>query len=168
MEINTQNLEALLQLQEQQAQLPRRSNNQAQGFEALLNNQLSAGSAIDKTLNPNAAQEAQANLYSQLILETPKTDNAMDPDMAVLEAAFEQASGTLDMWDKYAAILGSSPADSALRDAYSLLEGIDDRIMELRNNPSANSNPALNGLLNELEVLSTTEKFKFNRGDYLA
>ncbi len=168
MEINTQNMEALLQLQEQQAQLPRRSNNQAQGFEALLNDQLSAGAAVDKTLNRNAVQDAQASMYSQLIMETPGTDKVLDPDMAVLDAAFEQASGTLDMWDKYAAILGSSPADSALRDAYSLLEGIDNRILELRNNSVANSNPALNGLLNELEVLATTERFKFNRGDYIS
>lgn len=168
MEINTQNLEALLQLQEQQAQLPRKSNNQAKGFEALLQNQMAAEGANGSTINPLAAQEAQANLYSQLILETQNTDTAMNPDMAVLDAAFQQASGTLDMWDKYAAILGSSPADSALRDAYSLLEGIDDRIGEMRNNPAITGNIALNGLLNELEILSTTEKFKFNRGDYLA
>lgn len=167
MEINTQNLEALLQLQEQQAQLPRRSNNQAQGFEALLNDQLAA-EAAGGLAGPSAAQEAGAALYSQLIMETPRTESVMDPDMAVLDAAFEQASGALDMWDKYAAILGTSPADSALRDAYSLLEGIDGRIMELKNNPAAGSNPALSGLLNELEVLSATEKFKFNRGDYLA
>ena len=169
MEINTQNLEAVLQLQEKQAQLPRKSNNQAQGFEALLNDQLSAGTALSgQSINPLAAQEAQANMYSQMILETPESDTAMDPDMAVLDAAFEQASGALDLWDRYAAILGSSPADSALRDAYSLLEGIGDRIGELRANPAAAGNQALNGLLNELEVLATTEKFKFNRGDYYA
>lgn len=166
MEINTQNLEALLQLQEQQAQLPRRSNNQAQGFEALLNEQLAA-EAAGGLAGSNAAQEAGAALYSQLIMETPRTES-VDPDMAVLDAAFEQAAGALDMWDRYATILGTSPANSALRDAYSLLEGIDGRITELKNNPAAGSNPALSGLLNELEVLSATEKFKFNRGDYLA
>lgn len=168
MEINTQNLEALLQLQEQQAQLPRKSNNQAKGFEALLQNQMAAETANGTTINPLAAKEAQANLYSQLILGTQNADTAVDPDMAALDAAFEQASGALDMWDRYAAVLGSSPENSALRDAYSLLEGIDDRIGELRNNTAVTGNPALNGLLNELEVLSATEKFKFNRGDYLA
>ncbi len=148
--------------------MPRRSSNQPQGFEALLQDQLTADAAPGTTINPNAAQEVQANLYGQLIVESPNTDTAIDPDMAVLEAAFDQASGALDMWDRYAAILGSSPADSALRDAYSILEGIDDKIGELRQNSAASANPALNGLLNELEILSTTEKFKFNRGDYLA
>lgn len=167
MEISTQNIEALLQLQEQQAQLPRRSNNPTQDFEALLNNELTAD-AQSKVGNPLALQEAQANFFSQLIMEAPKTEAVTNPDMAIFEEAFSQASGTLDMWDKYASILGSSPADSALRDAYSLLEGIDSRIGELRNNAAISNNPELNGLLNELEVLSATEKFKFNRGDYFA
>ena len=79
MEINTQNLEALLQLQEQQAQLPRKSNGQAKGFEALLQNQMAAEVANGTTINPLAAQEAQANLYSQLILGTQNTDTAMNP-----------------------------------------------------------------------------------------
>lgn len=156
-------MEAVLQLQEQQAQFPRRSSNQANGFEALLNNQLAA----EKTAAPLGAQEAQASVFSHLIMETPGTEAVTNPDLAVLEEAFAQASGTLDMWDKYASILGSSPADSALRDAYSLLEGIDSRIVELRGNAVTATNPALNGLLNELEILSATEKFKFNRGDYL-
>lgn len=167
MEINAQNLEALLQLREQQAQPQRKSGGQAQGFEALLNDQLHAGSSSDQTINPMAAQDAQASLYSRLILEAPQADSAMSPDMAVLDAAFEQASGALDMWDRYASILGS-PSSTALRDAYSVLEGIDSRIMELKGSPAASSNPALSGLLNELEVLSATERFKFNRGDYSA
>lgn len=167
MEINTQQLEALLQLQEQQAQLPRRSGNPAQGFDALLNDELAADIANTGAVNPLAAREAQGSMYSQMLLNTTEANEALSPEAAVLQAAFDQASGTLDLWDRYARTLGASPTDTALRDAYSLLEGIDTQVMQLRASPAASASPELNSLINELEVLAATEKFKFNRGDYI-
>lgn len=164
MEINTQQMDALLKLQEQQAQLPRKQTGQATGFEALLNRQLES----------NPAQPAQdtgrlgrAEIYSQILVDEAAPGEQLDPDSAVLLEAFEQASGTLDLWDSYAKTLGTSATDTALRDAWGLLQGIDAQVAGLRDHPARGKSSALDSILNELEVMATTEKFKFNRGDYL-
>ena len=82
-------------------------------------------------------------------------------------AAFDQASGVLNLWDQYSQILGGASTDASLRQAWTVLEGLDQNISQLRANPIAGSNAAFDGLLNELEIMAATEKFKFNRGDYL-
>lgn len=162
MEINTQQLEALLHLQEQQAQFTRKNDAEAQGFEALLNQELAA---VSKPGPDPAVSAAQATLYNPLLAD--QAGNATDPDIELMQAAFDQASGALDMWDAYAGTLGTSSSASALKDAYSLLDGIDATLSQLRANPVAGRDESLGGLLNELEILSATERFKFNRGDYL-
>lgn len=167
MEINAEQLEALLRVQEQQAQNARKPEGQPGVFDALLARQLSGqeSGAAASPLPPGA----QTALFSQILLNGAETSQATDPDAAVLQAAFEQASGTLDLWDTYAKTLGSSPADGSLREAYALLEGIDSEVTRLRRDTAdmRGKNPGLDDLLNELEVLTATEKFKFNRGDYL-
>lgn len=168
MEINAEQLEALLRVQEQQAQTARKPTGQPGVFDALLTEQLAGqdnGAAATSPLPPGA----QAALYSQILLNGVGASEATDPDTAVFQAAFDQASGTLDMWDMYAKTLGSSPTDSSLREAYALLEGIDSEVSKIRQDTAGvrGKNPGLDGLLNELEVLTATEKFKFNRGDYL-
>ena len=168
MEINAQQLEALLRVQEQQAQTARKPAGQPGAFDSLLAQQLSgqeAGVADASPLPPGA----QAVLYSQILLNGASASEATDPDTAVFQAAFDQASGTLDKWDAYAKTLGSSATDGSLREAYALLEGIDSEVARLRQDTAGvrGKNQGLDSLLNELEVLTATEKFKFNRGDYL-
>lgn len=167
MEINTQQMEALLQLQEQQAQLPHRNGAQADGFEALLARQLD--SASKETWTGQApAPLAQSGIYNPIQMDSHAGgQESEDPDMAVLQAAFDEASGALDLWDSYASALGSARPGAGLRDAYSLLEDIDARVAQLGQNPMRGKNAALDAMLNELEILSAAEKFKFNRGDYI-
>lgn len=166
MEINTQQMEALLHLQEQQAQLPRKQQSgSAPGFEELLARQLGQDiplNALDITGN------ARTSTFAHPILESGDSAEATDPDTAVLQAAFDQASGALDLWDSYTRTLGTSTSDSALRDAWGLLEGIDAQVAQLRDNPARARSSALDSMLNELEILAATERFKFNRGDYLS
>lgn len=166
MEINTQQMEALLHLQEQQAQLPRRNNGQASGFDALFNQQLQpdAAALAGMAASPVAVQ---ADIYAQTLLNSEQEHGDLDPDSAVLQAAFEQASGTLALWDNYTRILGGATSDSSLRDAWGMLEGIDAQVAQMHNHPARALNPGLDGVLNELEIMAATEKFKFNRGDYL-
>lgn len=168
MEINTQQLEALFHLQEQQAQLPRKTQGQAQGFESLLNSQLAQQAANTASPEALAVMDAHAALGNVALEPANGDSSVIDADEAAIQAAFDQAAGTLDLWDRYARTLGTSPADTALREAWSLLEGIDTQVSQMRANPVANANEALKSILNDLEVLSATEKFKFNRGDYLA
>lgn len=164
MEINTQQMEALLHLQEQQSQLPRKQSSPAGGFDALLNQQLATETGAP--LAP--AVPGVGALYGPLHVDTPETDATVDADTAVLMEAFNQASGTLDLWDTYTTTLGNSHTDTALRDAWGMLQGIDAQMAQMRANPMRSKSPALDSLLNELEVLTTTEKFKFNRGDYIS
>lgn len=164
MEINTQPLESLLNAQEQRLSLTNKEVSPAQTFEDVLNRQLS----IDETKTNEAvgADAMQTALLSQLKLERSEPV-AGGMEQEALMAAFEQASGVLNQWDEYAKILGSGSSDASLRDAWAALEGLDSNIALLRANPAVGGNAALSGMLNEFEVLSATERFKFNRGDYL-
>lgn len=166
MEINTTQLEALRQLQEQSAQMPRKNSAQTSDFDAILGQQLAQGVPAGIGKSAIAGNE-QADVYSKILLnQGDSTSEAEDPDTAVLMAAFDQASGTLNLWDSYARTLGTSTTDTALRDAWGLLQGIDAEVAQLRDNPARAKSSALDSLLNELEIMTATEKFKFNRGDY--
>lgn len=165
MEINTQQVEALLHLQEQ-GRMPRKQSDTPTGFENLLNQKLDENAARGIP-NPGLMGVNRPDLYSQIMVDSPSDKTDLDPDSAVMMAAFEQASGALDLWDSYTQTLGTSTTDTALRDAWGLLEGIDSQISQLRANPLRGRSSALDSILNELEVLTATEKFKFNRGDYL-
>ena len=168
MEINTEQLEALLRQQEQQATTARRQTGRSGGFDAILAQQLGGAeqaNAAGGLLPPGAAQ---AGLISQMLLNGAEHSQAADPDAEILQEAFTQASGTLDLWDSYAKTLGSSADGGSLRDAYALLEGIDSQVAQLKQGTAGvrGKNPGFDSLLNELEVMTATEKFKFNRGDY--
>lgn len=163
MEINTQQMEALLHLQEQQAQLPRKNVPQADGFGALLASQLDNQAVSGQNIMDPAL--TGLTLVNQIMV-TESHDN-VDADRAVMQAAMEQATGALDLWDNYTLALGS-PGTNSLRDAYSLLEGIDGQIAQLRSSPAMGKSAVFDGLVNELEILAATEKIKFNRGDYLS
>ena len=48
------------------------------------------------------------------------------------------------------------------------MQGIDGQVSALKTNTAAvrGQNEGLDSLVNELDVMTATEKFKFNRGDY--
>jgi hypothetical protein len=78
-------------------------------------------------------------------------------------------NGLLNELTAYALELGRGGAP--LRDAHGRLEDIESRLTALKADPAAGQvlaqNRGLAGIANELEVLAATERFKFNRGDYL-
>lgn len=85
------------------------------------------------------------------------------------KAIMETVENLLDKWDSYAQSL-QTPSDTAgLKKAYGVLEDIDGTVKKLKgDNPDLSSqNPALHGMVSELEVMAVTERIKFNRGDYL-
>ena len=169
MEIGTEQMDALLRLQEQQAtERTAKGQRTQQGgadFGAILSDAMGKGAQGTNGVMPLGG--GQAAMISQMLLGTTEESQATDPDSAVLMEAFSQASGTLDLLDKYASTLGKT-GNASLRDAYSLLEGIDSQVAQLRENTAGvrGKNAGLDSLLNELEVMTATEKFKFNRGDY--
>lgn len=81
----------------------------------------------------------------------------------------ENMDALLDHWEKYAQRLESPAKRTNLREAYSELERISHAVSELKRDVPklAASNPSLESMVNELEILTVTETFKFNRGDYM-
>ena len=169
MKVTNDQLEALLRQQSQSSSTSRAQTAQGGGFEAALTEQMGLENAVATSAFPTAAagQASQASMISQMLLGTTQTESA-DIDEDVIQTAFSQASGTLDMWDSYVNALGSSGQGGSLREAYSLLQGIDGQVSALKTNTAAvrGQNAGLDSLVNELDVMTATEKFKFNRGDY--
>lgn len=167
MEIDTQQIEALLRQQEQQASGARPISANS-SFDDILMQQMGAVQTGANSAIPLPPGAAQAQLISQILLSDSGAPVAANADEAVMQAAFAGASGALDLWDAYARAVDSGHATD-LRQAYGLLEGIDSQVSTLKANTSSlrGLNPGLDSLLNELEVLTATEKVKFNRGDYM-
>ena len=168
MKITNDQLEALLRQQSQTSGTNRAQTAQG-GFEAALTEQMGLENAVASSAFPtsSAGQTSQASMISQMLLGTTQSQPA-DIDEDVIQSAFSQASGTLDMWDSYVSTLGDAGNNGSLRQAYALLQGIDGQVASLKENTAGlrGQNPGLDTLVNNLEVLATTEKFKFNRGDY--
>ena len=91
MEINTQQIESLLHLQEQQAQTSRKNATQPEGFNTILLSQL-ADTERPVSLEAEPALTGAA-LYSQIMLNESGGEKA-SPDAAVMQAAMDQASAT--------------------------------------------------------------------------
>jgi hypothetical protein len=88
------------------------------------------------------------------------------------EPALQEAAARLDgmfsIMESYAARIGSGN-DADLRGAYALLQDMSSQVTDFKDRfpNAAREQPVLAALLNEVDVLATTETFKFNRGDYL-
>ncbi len=163
MKITNEQLVALQELE------PRRKKVETPvGFEALMAEQLNA------TVASGAASEASAetarvqgilapNLMSQIGL-----GYAAQPEQPVLAGAGARLEDIFSSFEAYADELGNE-AEVNLRSAYSALEKMTQEITAFKQEfPNlAQSQPGLASVLNELDVLATTETFKFNRGDYL-
>ena len=83
-------------------------------------------------------------------------------------AVMDNVDSILNEWEKYSGQLASGSSNQ-LRQAYGTLETIQDGVKKLKDeHPGLDGHsPQLSSLVNELEVMTVTEKIKFNRGDYL-
>ncbi|MDR1660562.1 MAG: hypothetical protein LBR94_09575 [Desulfovibrio sp.] len=120
----------------------------------------------DSAVAPPPPGAGRTDLVRNMLLEGSEEGRPVNPEDAVLNEAFSQVSGTLDALDKYSVSLGSA---RSLREAHSLLDDIGSRVAGLEKDAGTlrAQYPALDSLLNELKIISVTEKIKFNRGDYL-
>lgn len=143
------------------------SEGDAEAFQAALSERLDAGAAQAGTPVPVMPGGAQTELISQLLLGTGDDGAGSGMAAGAAQTAFHDASGALDMWDSYVQTLGSGREES-LRDAYALLEGISSKLGDLRRSAPLveEQMPGFGDLVNRLDVLTTSERFKFNRGDY--
>ena len=163
MKITNDQLAALQELD------PRRKKADAPvGFEALMAEQLKT------TVAPGVASEASAEtgrvqgILAPTLLGQVDLGYAAQPEQPVLAGAGARLEDIFSSFEAYAGELGNE-AEGNLRSAYSALEKMTQDIAAFKQEyPNlAQSQPGLASVLNELDVLATTETFKFNRGDYL-
>ena len=166
MNIRTDQVQALLRQQEQAAK--KSGSLGGEGFGAALAQQVGLAGTDKSASIAMPPPGMQSGMIGQLLLTSTENTSATNPVDQVMQQAFEQATGALDMWDSYVNALGKPGAEGSLKEAYNLLQGVDAKVSALKQGaqPVLGQNPNLAGIINELEVLTTTEKIKFNRGDY--
>jgi len=135
-------------------------------FDELLARQLDNG---QQQVSATASEPVSASVKGTVSL--PFADGVEGSSGSVpffSEEAAALMEGMFNTFERYAdQIAGNEKGD--LRDAYSLLENMGGQIADFKARfPNAGAEqPELAAMINELDVLATTETFKFNRGDYL-
>ncbi len=157
MKIHPDRLEGIRQDQQDQASKAR-GKKAGNAFGDILSQEVSKDASAGKAQSVSAPIQVNPLLQTQAVGKV----EPLDSDQI---AALDKMDGLLSKWESYAGELSSSP----LRQAYGTLEEIESGLERIKEEmPEAiKENPGLQGLVNDLEVLSVTEKIKFNRGDYL-
>ena len=83
------------------------------------------------------------------------------------QAAMKNMDTLLAKWENYADTLASGSGGDSLKQAYGVLQNIETGVKQLQDDLPSDAKPGLGSLVNELEVMTVTEKIKFNRGDYI-
>ena len=164
MKVRMEQLNALLQ-QEQAAQ---KAGSKGESFETMLAKELrQPGGGAQGTLPPTPG--IQAGVISQMLLEPLDQAESANPLEDALQQSLQQVSGLLDSLNAYVNALSIRETDGNLKAIYPLLEGMEQQLGALKQGaaPLEAKHAGLASLINELEVLATAEKFKFNRGDYI-
>jgi hypothetical protein len=143
-----------------------------EAFESLLAgeiqraNNIAANSGSLAKADPLEGQNATAlALLLQSAEQLNQTEEAagLEDDLAA-----DSIERLLDKWDSYATALNQKGSDD-LRGIYTLLQGMSAELQELKSarQELLSRDATLGSLVNELDVLTTSETIKFNRGDYL-
>ena len=154
--------EQLRAIQEQEAQRPKVQKGAQQGdFTDLLARHLETD-----TQPPFAAPESLTAPATSVSL--PVT-GILEDSAPTVPSLYEDASTAMetmfDTLDSYSRQLAGA---GGLKEAYSLLQDMNGQIADFKQRfpDAASQRPGLAAMFNELDVLATTETFKFNRGDY--
>ena len=113
---------------------------------------------------PASPLKDTSKLYAlQTELQTSNITQAR-PDDGHGQEIMNRLESVLDQWEKYSQSLKTPD----LRNSFSILESIRHDLQNLQAElgQDSESAPGVNSLLNELEVMTVTERIKFNRGDY--
>lgn len=151
----------------QQQEGLKRKKDAAEGFDTLLAEELGRNGAVQdvrEVAPPPGAGVINPLLMTEQVQEVQSVAGAGEAAGTVMD----RLDGMLNQWDMYARQLGDA-AGADLKGAYRTLEGLSGDIRSLKaDNPDLTSQyPQLSSVVNELEVMTVTERFKINRGDYL-
>lgn len=149
-------LDQLAALQHQQKNAARTTPDQ--GFAQALAQELESGTPAQSITGATPVVPAvrldQAMQTTQLLNPTEQT-------------VMDKMDALLSQWENYSQIIGTK--DGSLREGYTLLADIKQNIQSVKEDLAHKSSQGsrLANMVEELDILTTTEEFKFNRGDYL-
>ncbi|GFM38239.1 hypothetical protein [Desulfovibrio psychrotolerans] len=163
MKIRSEQLDALLQ-QEELKKRPKA----AEGFGDLFAQELERQEGASAAQGAVPPVGARAMVLNPLLMANPveETGAVQGADEAAEVAG--RLDGMLDKWEHYSRQIGAA-GEADLKGAHGTLEAISGELSQLKEqNPDlADRYPGLGLVVNELEVMSFTERFKLNRGDYV-
>ncbi len=169
MKIRSEQFEAL----QQQEETRKRSSGSSDAFGELfareLEQQESAGKAQTTSPMPGVRGLVLDPMLMMAQVEQTGAVEAVEQVAGDSAAAVvERVDGMLDKWEQYSRQIGAEE-EADLKGASATLEDISGDLTQLREqNPDlAEQHPGLGSVVNELEVMSFTERFKMNRGDYV-
>lgn len=113
--------------------------------------------------SPQAAPLSSELLAAQALLN-PQLETQRQPQSRY--DIMDKVNTLLARWSDYAQELQTPNAD--LRHVHQTLEDITAEVKQMKQSlVEQRQDPAMISLLDEIEILSVTERIKFNRGDYL-
>lgn len=128
-----------------------------EGFARTLAQELNSGTLAQQETTPSVAVPVAGldQTLNAAILHKPSEQTVMN-----------KMDTLLTQWEKYSQALGMS--DGSLREGFGLLTAIRQNIQAVKEDLNSNPNVGekLQTMVAELDILTTTEEFKFNRGDY--
>ncbi len=148
--------EQIAALQLQQKNTARSTS--GEGFAQALTQEMNSGSSVQaaSTASPVVPMVGLDQLLQTTMRQQPTEQTVM-----------EKMDTLLSKWENYSQTLGTE--EGSLREGYHLLNDIRQNIQEVKGDlaqaPAVGQ--GLKTMIEELDILTTTEEFKFNRGDYL-
>lgn len=165
MNIRTDYLESLKRLE--QSQKPS-SVSGGEGFAAVFAQEIGRAEDMEALSSPAVRNATiDPSLFVNTLNETDTEETVSSADDATLLRMFTgQATDALHSWEEYAITLANG---STSRAAWSALDGLDGQVQALKKTLAnfSQTEPELESVVNELEIMAATEKFKLNRGDYV-
>ncbi|MBI9081531.1 MAG: hypothetical protein JEY79_17540 [Pseudodesulfovibrio sp.] len=145
-------------VQPEQTQRKNKTKQSGQAFGDMLNQEVAKGET------PAPVQGLIPPLIVNPLIATGATSSVQHTDATAVTG---QVESILDKWDSYAATLANPQA--GLKPAYGTLDEIAAEVTSLKNERPdlAATHPGLQSIVEELDTLTATERFKFNRGDYV-
>jgi hypothetical protein len=157
-------IDPITSLDQEQSQV--RRPEAAEGFDALLSQEVQAqgtAQAEGSVLRPPPAP-----LLPHQVAAAQATQGEDQPTAG--RDVMEQLENILGEWENYAAHLSEPATGSGLREADGTLSGIEGDVAKLKSDwpKLGQDNPGLKSVVDELEIMTVTERIKLNRGDYLS
>ncbi len=162
MKINTELLKAV---QEQEINKNKSPEQAKQDFKQVLEKNMSSEQDANKN-QKSAAQMPGPNQLAALHAQIQTNSTSSVQSEGIDSNMREKIDQVLSQWEKYSQQLQSG--ENGLKSSFSTLEDISENVRKLQKDLSENSKEGqgIKSILNELEIMTVTERVKLNRGDY--